>query len=100
MIERQKYINGEVGHREYYGQFVNDTIKARLLHYIGKKQLLESKDKHFNDIPLWMWDRIDNGNLGLTQALRISGDYITKASLVCIFKEAARQIVEAENEVA
>jgi hypothetical protein len=100
MIERQKYINGEVSHREYYGQFVNDTIKARLLQYVSKKQLLESKDPHFNDIDLWLWDRIDSSNLGLTQALRISGDYITKAGRVCIFKEAARQIVEAENEVA
>lgn len=97
MISRQDYIDGKFTHREYYGQFVNDTIKARLLNYISKNQLLESKDPHFNDIPLWMWDRIDNNYLGLTQAMRIAGDYITKAGFVCIFKEAARQIVESEH---
>lgn len=93
-IQRQDCLDGKVSHREYYAQFVNEYVRARAVSSIGMRSLLDSTDKHFNDIPLHRWDSIDASYLGLTEAFKAAGDYVTKAGLVCVFKEAAKQIVE------
>jgi hypothetical protein len=55
-IPRKQYMAGEVSHQDYYLQFVTPTIKAMVNRMQGK--IDTSKDAHFNDIPLHVWDRI------------------------------------------
>ena len=89
--------NGPEAHRRYFGQFVTDGTKYRVLSYIGLERLIASTDPHFNDIPLITWDRLTPelpGSGGFAKA----GDYYTLANGVCLAKEAARQIVEAHIE--
>lgn len=96
----QEYIRtkkGDNAHRRYYAQFVTGEVKQVVLKYIGKDRLLNSTDPHFNDIGLWNWDRIMLP-FGTVGKLKECGDYLTPAVKVCILKEAARQIVEAESE--
>ena len=91
MITRKELLDGGATHDEYYGQFVDDGVKKRVLSHISAQELLSSNDPHFNDISLQRWDRI-----GMTSAtakkLRAAGDYLTLAGSVCIAKAAARLI--------
>jgi hypothetical protein len=89
---RKQYLAGECSHREYYSQFVAEEVKNRVHTYIGVSRLLASTDKHLNDIPLNLWDRL--GAVGSKARWDAAGDYPTAAGRVCIYKEAARQIVE------
>jgi hypothetical protein len=89
-------IDGPAAHRRYYGQFVNNGTKYRVLSHIGLERLLRSTNPHFNDIPLHEWDKLVPqlpGSGGFTKA----GDYYTLSNGVCLAKEAARQIVENHN---
>lgn len=98
MKSRKEYLAKQCTHAEYYGQFVDSGIKARVTNSIGMDRLLKSTDKHLNDIPLKEWDRlipIFPAHIG--QAMRDAGDYPTLAGAVCIAKEAARQLI---SEVA
>lgn len=51
---RKQYMEGEVNHDDYYGQFVTDGV-IRLL---DQDRVKNSTDPHFNDIPLLHWDRL------------------------------------------
>ena len=81
MFTRKQYINKEVTHSEYYGQYVTDSIKESIKLSIGLDRILKSKCEHFNDIPLVLWDRFHCPQPG--RAL---------SDTVCIYKEAARQL--------
>ena len=86
-------------HRRYFAQFVTDGTKHRVLSAIGLNRLKASTDPHLNDIPLAIWDRLTPqlpGSAGFSKA----GDYYTLANGVCLAKEAARQIIEAQTEGA
>ena len=97
MITRKQYLDQEVTHREYYAQFVTNGIKSIVSSYIGKDKIRGSHDEHLNDIPLSLWDgvareiRMTPSNLN--KKLKKAGDYCTLAGLVCIAKEAAKQLV-------
>ena len=99
METRKQYLDGKCSHREYYSQFVTAGVKSSVLSRVNKERLTNSTDKHLNDIPLSTWDGI--GQLirqepsGLSKRLEAAGDYCTQAGLVCIAKEAARQIADA-----
>lgn len=102
MITRKQYLDatraeGPAMHRAYYGQFVTEGIKSRVLNHFGLAEILASEDPSFNDIALQRWDNVLNWN-GLpaetAKLLRAMGDYPTMAGAVCIAKEAARQIKE------
>jgi hypothetical protein len=99
MISRADYIAGKATHQAYYGQFVNDTYKKRVLGRIRFSQLLASRDPCFNDIPLAKRDVIaSQAGLGSTTSkMKECGDYLTLAGHICILKEAARQLVEANK---
>lgn len=109
MITHNDYMKDSSNlHRQFYAQFVNDEVKNHLLASISKKELLNSKDEHLNDIDLKRWDLlggfafrgsemtmrptttepIDN------KLLKEAGDGYSSATAVCIYKEAARQIIE------
>lgn len=90
MKTRKEYMDGIVSHREYYGQFVTEEVKKTLLRLIGKKEILSSQDEHFNDIPIAKWDALPAPNV--KDKMKLTGDYLTLAGSVCIYKEAAKQI--------
>ena len=104
MYTRAEYMkdsqtDGQAAHRRYFGQFVTDGTKARVLQSIGIDRLMSSTDPHLNDIPLPLWDRLTPtlpGSAGFAKA----GDYYTLANGVCLAKEAARQIIEAQTQKA
>lgn len=115
MIIRVDYMNGLASHREFFSQFVNVGVKAKVLECIGAEALLKSTDEHLNDIPMKKWDSmagfrwsiiggqevavikpqtsrdIEPIDAGL---LRDTGEGVSCAGLVCIYKEAARQLIE------
>ena len=109
MITRKDYMKDSSNlHREYYGQFVNDAVKAEVLRFIGKKAIINSTDEHLNDIRLAFWDRLAgfafSGSRMVRsphsivpvsrQQLKEAGEGTSCATLVCIYKEATRQIIE------
>ncbi len=84
MFTYEEYINKKCSHREYYAQFVSKRLQGLVALHIGRSRILASNCKHFNDIPLKLWDNMR--------------PCISAASLgeaVCILKEAAQQIREA-----
>lgn len=102
-------------HREYWGQFVNEGVKKKVLSEIGLERLMKSKDIHLNDIPMKKWDWLGGFIMGIhngTQEvmmrpqtpydllpvdfklLKKMGEGVSPASMVCIYKEAGRQIIE------
>jgi len=58
MITRSQYLNGEATQREYYAQFVNDSVKNLVLLCVGAERIKNSTCPHLNDIPLVVWDRM------------------------------------------
>ena len=95
----ESHLDGMTAHRRYYGQFVNQSTIARVVNSIGKERILASRDPHMNDIPLALWDRLVPqlpGSAGFKKA----GDYYTLANGVCLAKEAARQWLEQQEQVA
>ena len=91
---RKQYMNHECTHREYYGQYVEPWVKSQVLLRIPLEKLRASKDEHLNDIPLRRWDAMPFNSFSISQAMKGNGDYLTQAGIVCIAKEAARQIME------
>ena len=86
-------------HRRYFGQFVTDGTKYRVLSVIGLDRLMQSTNPHLNDIPLALWDQLTPELPGSGQFSK-AGDYYTLANGVCLAKEAARQIIEAQTKGA
>jgi hypothetical protein len=82
-------------HRTYYAQFVNQYTVASVVGFIGADALRKSSDQHLNDIPLERWDRAAMG-MPMALSFKAAGDSATKAGLVCVAKEAARQWLESQ----
>lgn len=92
---RQDYMNNKCSHREYYAQFVTDDTKNYVLLRIGRDRIVNSKDEHFNDIPLKLWDLAVPHAPG-SRGFKEAGDWYSLGTGVCMLKEAARQIKESE----
>ena len=90
---RKEYLNHECTHSEYYNQYVTDSLKNKVKDIITLTRLTMSTDEHLNDIPLKLWDNIPMP-YGIQDAMKLNGDYLTQAGIVCIAKAAARQILE------
>jgi len=95
MYTRKDYLNGLCTHKQYYAQFVTPQVRNAVLTRIGRERLVASDDEHLNDISLQTWDSLPQPASG---KLRELGDFITKAGAVCIYKEAARQILAEGDE--
>ena len=103
-MTRKEYLdspleNKKDAHRQYYAQFVGPHIISMVKNRFGVTTLKACEDqRYFNDIPLQQWDSLSQALIpvpfGLNTAMREAGDYPTQAGLVCILKEAARQLVE------
>ena len=93
MFTRKDYMADKCTHTEYYGQLVTQGMKDHIVRSISQT-LAKSTDPHFNDIPLSTWDR-----LGMVYNLRSEfkelGDFKSMAGMVCVLKEAARQVKDA-----
>lgn len=98
MITRQQYLNKECTHNEYYAQFVTPSILRIVESEFGiacLKQAFE-KDPHFNTIPLAKWDSLSLylNKAQINSLMKDCGDFVSQAGLVCILKNAARQLVK------
>ena len=91
---RNHYMTHDCTHREYHGQFVTAGIKQTVLSRIGVNALKASTDEHLNDIPLKRWDALPLFNHSTHEQFKAVGDYVTLATRVCVYKEAAKQIIE------
>ena len=104
-MTRKEYLNKTTGvksmeiasaiHREYYGQFVDETIKRSILQRFTVSQLKKV------EIPLYEWDKL--AVLVTTETLKRKlekcGDRASIAGVICILKEAAQQFIENETEI-
>ena len=89
MFTRQQYLNHECTHAEYYAQMVTPAIKKAVAAKFNIARLYDGRDDHFNNIPLKEWDYLRiPGRVTLPP-----GESLTAAVAVCIWKEAARQLV-------
>lgn len=80
---------------QYYGQFVTPYVLEVVREHIGEDRIKASKDTHFNDIPLKLWDRLvpfvwhgvasKNEELNGTRAVSV-------CECVCTLKTAAHNI--------
>lgn len=94
-MTRKDYLDGKVTHREYYASI----CKAAGIAFGDASKIVErcrnSKDPHYNDIPLWEWDSMTvGGRRALSRALEAHGDFYSDAGGVCAYKEAVRQAVD------
>ena len=98
LITRAAYLahslpDQKTAHRAYYAQFVTPAHFSRLKSLTDRIKC--SRDPHFNDIELRIWDRL--AVPVPAESARIMGecgDFPTLAGAVCILKEAAQQIRE------
>lgn len=91
-------------HDEYYLQFVDSGVKARVICEIGLETLKASRDSAFNDIPMnrpfrqnqsGCWDQtMSPFPRHIADKMRECGDYPTLAGAVCIAKRAARELIK------
>ena len=95
-----KEMDGKARHDLYYAQFVTPAVVNRVLSDVSIKQIMQSEDPHFNDIPLRIWD-----HLGLPQEVALwvgmannftyakpSKPGLSQADQVCVNKQVARII--------
>lgn len=93
---RKDYMSNKCTHEEYYGQLVTQGMKDHIARAIPQG-LARSTDPHFNDIPLATWDRIGSVYRGLGPEFKKLGGFMSSAGLVCVLKEAARQVKETSR---
>lgn len=103
IFTRAEYMAGgddqHAAHRRYYGQFVTPRERAIVKTTFGIDLLRASADPYFNDIPILLWDAlIYQVGYETWAAMRDAGDPgpVSLGNSACLFKEAARQLVEAE----
>ena len=89
---RKDYMTNKCTHEEYYGQLVTQGMKDHIVRAIPQA-LAKSTDPVFNDIPLSTWDRLGMA-YSLHAEFKALGDIKSDAGMVCVLKEAARQVKE------
>ncbi len=102
---RKNYMDGDVDHATYYGQFATPEVVAYVIDRVGADRLLKSTDEHMNDIPLRIWDRLNppidfkalsESNYSTTGTPGSTKIYYSLSDVVCISKTAARMWVAQE----
>jgi hypothetical protein len=99
-MTREEYMNSKTddAHRTYYGQFVDQYVSRLVKRYIGLNKIRQSTDKHFNDIPLSIWDGLHGLCWGLAgKQARIFGESKSLCFTICVLKEAALQLKETSK---
>lgn len=106
MFTRADYMNGKCIHSQFYAQFVTSVVMSVVKYRVGIESIVSSKNEHFNDIPLAVWDSIDIKDIVNQTAIREAHSYTngsfpwSKSMQVCILKEAARQIKQSVDKTA
>lgn len=106
LTRREYLVDRRVSHEDYYAQFVT----AQTLNFVGGAFDAErlsralDEDRHLNSIQLERWTSLTTRPVGrdgfasrlpFNRALvAAAGESITRATLVCIAKRAARMLVE------
>lgn len=95
---RTQYMNDEVDHDTYYGQFVTPAVAELVADRIGADRIRASEDPHMNDIPLREWDALipTLGMLVSKDQRKATGELWCDATGVCILKAAARRLQRGE----
>ena len=96
-------MNRECTHDEYHSQFCTPAVIAHVRRAIGEEKIKESRDVHFNDIPLRKWDALEPimrllSKRAMLQAAPVDSKpnqyFWSQSDGVCIAKQAARIIKE------
>ena len=97
MITRKQYINKEATHREYYGQFVDESLIEAVVSRFNLMTLYSDRGESFNNVTrLMQWDQFgmtiatDQKRMDMLGEANGSGGW-SLSDLVCIGKEAAQQ---------
>jgi hypothetical protein len=98
---RKQYMDGDVSHDEYYGQFVTDGV-IRLL---DQERVKASTDPHFNDIPLHRWDQLAtllphnviSAVCDANESTHAGKRVHSLSDCVCVLKAAAKKVRETEQ---
>jgi len=90
---RKDYMSNKCTHEEYYRQLVTQGIRDHVVRAIPDA-IAKSTDPNFNDIPLATWDRISAYSVPSAEFKKL-GDISSQAGVICVLKEAARQIKQA-----
>lgn len=94
-MTRKDYMDGKVTHREYYASICKSAGLAFGDESRIVKRCRNSKDPHYNDIPLSEWDMMAMfSKRSLSSAFKMHDDFYSDAGGVCACKEAVRQAVE------
>ena len=103
-ISRSDYMKDSKNlHRSYYAQFVTANTKLFVKNHIGLDLLRTSSCPHFNDVIKhdgpngWIWDRAPVDVQKMRDCDEIDKNSLPSlASVTCVAKEAARQLLEEE----
>lgn len=89
--KRKEYMDGKITHDEFY-LWLADFIGADKRHItVNLESIRESKDEHFNDIPLRRWDQADSAIRRLAYK---KGLPWSLSSTVCVAKALARKAIK------
>lgn len=114
---RNEYIREKaISHHDYYAQFVTEATLRHVHNAFSVDTLRDAlaQDRHLNSIPITRWDRlaireldVDLPWIGLRSSGRFTaaipfdraaaaaaGELVSRATLICIIKTAARMLVE------
>ncbi len=101
MKNRKQYMDGEIDHNQYYEQFVTNEVLFTVANSIGVKNIKESKDPHFNDIPLSKWDMLKGsipmGKVAESNASTNGGVKAYSLSDVVSLAKAAARIIKNQE---
>lgn len=117
IITRKEYMNDSTrgAHERYYAQFVTPETKSFVELFFTREELIRSfaKDRNLNEgLPLSRWDAMCFTSSHTTtgpfsasipfdhEVFKQADSYgVTRGDLVCIAKEAARQIIKESHHV-
>ncbi|MFF2053855.1 hypothetical protein ACFVU2_19780 [Leifsonia sp. NPDC058194] len=114
---RNEYVREKtISHHDYYAQFVTEATLRHVHNAFSVDTLRDAlaQDRHLNSIPITRWDRlaiheldVDRPWIGLRSSGRFTaaipfdraaaaaaGELVSRATLICIIKTAARMLVE------
>lgn len=104
MFTYNDYLAGKCTHREYYAQFVTESAKSAVASMVDIKKLavdLANGDIHLNErySCVKVWDKLLTPYHLKRDAIRdIKNNRASQADLVCVAKEAAKQLIETLNK--
>ena len=98
MTDRQRRLAGDISHADYYRMLARTcgvSYANAGERFMGRvRAALDAGDEHLNTIPLSEWDARGLSVLVPCGAFEKHGDRCTRAGLVCMVKQAARDAAE------